>query len=106
MRSQGVRMRLLAYTIAVMAICLIAAFATWGDPWPGGEMQAKSPMALVASAGGIERRVGVVHSRSQRSFASPGKISPIGAYPLMADPAGTHDPISLGPFTVTAGPSE
>lgn len=30
MRSQGVRMRLLAYTIAVLAISLIAAFATWG----------------------------------------------------------------------------
>lgn len=38
MQSQGVRTRLLACTIAVIAISLIAACATWGDSRPGGEV--------------------------------------------------------------------
>lgn len=111
MRDQGVAMRLLAYTIAVMAISVIVAFATWGDPRPGGDVQTRSVMATVqnadsrdilvhASASGIEWRLGVVHSRSRRSFTLPGKISSIGTYYLIANPAGTHDRIVSEALTV------
>lgn len=115
MRSHGVPVRLLACTIAVMAISLIAALATWGDSRPGGERQARLPMATVqnagpraivvhASASGIEWRLGTVHSRSRRSFILPGKIGSIGTYRLIADLAGTHERIVTGPFTVTSRP--